>query len=500
VTAIRTHAFVFLLAGAVLASTACTKAADKKKAATCQTTADCAGGLVCTIPDGGDGTCQPCELDNQCALDEICHPIDRRCELRHCFSRDCKLNADCKLGDFCVQGRCLDPRMSDADGCTVTTCVQPVDCVDPLDRCDTTNNVCVLNLGCTSDDQCPTGEKCNIAANVCQSACTPETAADVCGVRQQCSDGRCVDCLSTADCGLGLTCNVTTNLCVGSNSCVSSRDCMIPKVCHPITKQCTENPGPCKSDVDCAADQTCDIKSGFCVPRVCQADAFEPNNTFETAKPLNTGATTNLTLCSQQADYFAIALVNGDHVDIVVDTPNGPLMPFDLALFDDSKAMITETTNFALDAVISVPGTYVLRAQSTDTYVQYGLRVSITRGVPCPTGPGSPSATYLDARATTSAGETGVSLCPGDKDWFQISVPRSQRLTVELDTTVLAGALDLYLYDSDGMTLLDSNLDLVDTKTVTSNAFTGTAPKAYIKVSASPGTQNVYDLKLTVGP
>lgn len=496
----RTGALAFVFVACLVAASGCPTPVQQQKPPTCQTTAECTGGLVCVPQDGGDGQCQPCALDNQCQLDEICHPISRRCELRHCFSRDCTLNGDCNLGDFCVQGRCLDPRMTDADGCEVNTCVQSIDCTDPLDRCDTQNSVCVLNLGCVSDDQCAQTEKCNVAANICQAACTPETAAEVCGVRQQCSSGRCVDCLSNADCGFGLTCDITTNVCKGSNSCVNNRDCQIPLVCHPVIKECTVNPGKCTKDSDCKSDETCDIRSGFCIPKTCQPDAFSPNNTVALAKPLTIGQTSNLTLCSHDVDYFTLALVNGDHVDIVVDTPIGALFPFNIQLLDASNAVIASSSNFALDAVVSVSGTYYVRAQSTDAYVNYGLRISITRGTPCPPGPGSPSDTYLQADPLTAGDNFSISLCPGDKDWFQISVPHGQRLTVQLDTTVSFGALDLFLYDSDGTTLLDSNTDLVDMKSVTSNAFSGSSPKAYVRVSADPGTQNVYDLHLSLGP
>src|SRR5690348_7204348 len=83
----------------------------------CTSRADCQDGEICA-----GGVCGPCSRDRECNRNELCRPDTRRCALMECFGNDCKLNSDCPLGQFCVQGLCLTPPST--NNCPVVTCTQ----------------------------------------------------------------------------------------------------------------------------------------------------------------------------------------------------------------------------------------------------------------------------------------------------------------------------------------------------------------------------------------
>jgi Cys-rich repeat protein len=499
-------AFGFLLGAAL---SACPSKSKSGSSSTCESRADCTGGEICE-PEAADANspkaCGPCQLNNQCNLDEQCDPTTQRCKFLNCFGDACKLNNDCSLGEFCVQGLCLDPRnnnLSNPDACNVVNCTTNADC-ETTQVCNLTNNVCELNLGCGANAPCPANEVCNVAANICTQGCTAANATTVCGVKEVCYMGLCVQCVEDSDCGAGLSCDLTKHLCVGQDTCLTDRDCSPPLVCNALTSLCTTNPGQCLSDMDCPSDQTCEITDGTCVPTKCTPDRFTPASTMQppsaTYTPmLPTGETDGLTLCGGAPEYFSLALQNGDEIDVVVDSD--ALTQMTIAILDPSGTQtLALSNNLAVSTIVSRGGTYFIEAVSNDLYVTYGLTISITRGTPCPAGPGAPNDTYLQAKPEAQGNQYGLSLCPGDQDWFEVAVSTGQTLTATLTTTVADGELDLYLYDSNGTTLLDSSTTPTNNETVSSNAFTG--PHAYVHVQgADSATQNVYSLSIDLsGP
>jgi Cys-rich repeat protein len=451
-------------------------------------------------------------LDNECALNEICTPGAQRCKLRNCFGTDCKLNSDCSLGNFCVQGLCLDPRnqQTGPDACTVTNCTVNADCLS-TQICDITNKVCVLNLGCAEDNQCPSGESCNVAASTCEPSCTADTAYQICGLKQQCYMGICVDCVSDSDCGTGLSCNLNTHQCVGFEGCTKNADCPPPLVCNNLTQQCTAPPGPCSGNESCPPGYSCQIQSGTCVPTTCMMDRFAPNQTLDTAKPIPTGNTSGLTLCQNEVSYFSQILQNGDVLTVVV-TPQYALVPFDVAILDVAGNVLAESNDYSVAVTAPSDGTFYIRTETSDSYVNYGLQVSVTQGTPCTPFPASNSwATALpetpgnlEQICDSDAGPCGPpTVCPGGHGWYVLAVAPGQTLSVTLQTTALNGPLDLYLYDSNGTTLLGSSpvsMDTMNTQTASATGFSGHS--GYVEVVPDqPGTGNTYSLQLLVtGP
>ncbi|MFM2152840.1 MAG: hypothetical protein RL199_1275, partial [Pseudomonadota bacterium] len=287
---------VLLAMMAVLLAAACqstkTASGGAVQEPACSQEKPCEGGFVCEA-----GACVPCRRDRECANNELCHPVRRRCELKPCHGNDCRVHDDCRLGRFCVQGLCLASGVKTPEGCAVVSCAEGEACNEG-ERCHPSNLVCEEDHGCEGDGDCAATERCNTVTGKCELGCTAETAARLCGLRKVCADGRCVECTQDADCGAGLRCDTERRTCASPTSCLSTRDCEIPLVCNPVTRSCTVDPGPCLTSEDCGEGQTCRLASGKCVPSSCVADRFEPNDRPEDAKALAPGITANLALCT----------------------------------------------------------------------------------------------------------------------------------------------------------------------------------------------------------
>lgn len=460
----------------------------------CDATKPCVDGMVCQIgakPE--ENACVACKFDNECKRTEFCHPVERRCRLMPCFGTDCKVHDDCGLGEFCVQGLCLRGSESTAEGCKVVTCAEGEIC-DAGQRCNPVNLVCEEDLGCSADVDCGDGMRCIVSAGRCELGCTPDTAAAVCGVTRVCADGACVDCTTDEHCGAGLNCDRERKICVAPFSCVSTRDCEPPLVCNSLTKQCTVDPGPCLSNEDCGIEDVCQLSSGKCVPALCVPDRYEPNDTLATARTIVVGAHPNLSLCQGDVDHLAVPLKRGDRLLAVVDVD--PLLNADIALLGLAGEVLAEG-EFALTATVSVDGTYVLRLSSRDAYVRYGLRLTVSRGVPCDDDEDEENDDVTAAKPLEPGEYDRRSVCPADEDWWTIAVKSGDTVEVEVVHTALDGDLDVVLYDGDGRRELARSATTADTEIVRSNQFTGS--RVYARVfGATPAQQNRYDLVVRV--
>ena len=478
-----------LVAGLLaLAATACksstTSSTASAKEPACSAEKPCAGGLVCDA-----GACVACKRDRECAKNELCHPIRRRCELKPCFGNDCKVHDDCGLGQFCVQGLCLNPGVKTEAGCTVVSCAEGEACNEG-DRCQPVNLVCEEDQGCTGDTDCASSERCNTATGRCELGCSAENASQLCGLKKVCADGRCAECTQDTDCGAGRRCDTERKTCESPTSCLSTRDCEIPLVCNPVTHSCTVDPGPCLSAEDCGQDQTCQLATGKCVPAACVADRFEANDRLEEAKALPQGITSNLTLCKGDADWFQVALAAGDRIQVVVDVD--PLLNFDVALLDAAGGPVAEG-QLAVDATVYVGGTYYVRSRSLDAYVRYDLRATVSRGIPCALDPEEPNEQFQAAKALAEGDTRGRTICPGDVDFYAVAAAPGDKVSVMLTTSAVDGPLTLALLDGSGTKTLATSEQAADTQTVTATPTSGT--RLYVRVQgAASDVQNGYDL------
>ena len=431
--------------------------------AECQTRADCQGGI-----EGGllcvSGKCQGCARSRDCRLTEACDPVQRRCTLRPCFGDQCTAHDQCPLGNFCVQGLCLDPQAK-TPACPVVLCGSLRDC-NPGQRCNGRTFVCEQDLGCAQDalpaadggsadagtlSACAPGTSCNPASGACEPGCTDQTAAQVCGPVVPCKQGRCVQCAADADCGPGLTCDVAAGACRGQGACAQSRDCAVPLVCDKPTGTCATSRPPCTSNETCAADERCESKTGRCVPGACLPDRFAPNGTQATAAKLAPGSVPGLTLCGREADWFVLQLKSGDRVQVVSDAD--PLGSFDLSLLSPAGNVLDEAP-LALLATVGSDGPYYLVARSNDASASYDLRITVKGGQGCDHNPPGSFPQPSLAAPLGPGPHYDLSACPGEETWFAVRQTGGGLSAQASLDPAQGGAIGLALFDSDGATAL----------------------------------------------
>jgi hypothetical protein len=387
---------------------------------------------------------------------------------------------------FCSQGLCTPGELTTRCG-TLGQCPEG-------ERCNHTLNVCEENLGCFGDDDCLETEVCNPGTGMCELRCTAETEIDVCQAREQCIEGRCVECIDDEQCGPGLVCNVEAGRCAGALTCFVDRDCEAGRICNRATSTCTPPPPPCKNNGDCLEDERCDLQRGRCVLRACLPDLDEPNDEQTAATTITAGTREGLTVCGSEEDWYRIVLRRGDRINVNVDADVLVAGGLDVQLRDASGRELARDP-LLLDAVVTQDGSYFLRIRTQDEQARYALHVIVVRGVPCDDDAFEENDEVGEAAALPHGESRNLQACPGDPDWYVVEVPAGKAIAVDLTHDPLEGDLDLVLFDSDGTTQLAASRTTNDVEKVRAAAVSG--GRAYVLVT--PGndrTQNAYDLSI----
>ncbi len=229
-----TPLFTRLAALALLAFAIACGSSNHERGEPCDSSDNCASGLTCA-----SGECRaPCNLDSECPFGTgctggLCMPLAAGACAQ---ASDCRTPLDaCHLafGARCTSGRCEYNRAS-TPACA-EQCESNADCDEP-GPCSSPGTGRCIDTGCVY----------STASN--GTACMHDTV----GV---CFDGRCVDCLSNADC----------------DPRDFGRDLCFTGVCTDRTCGFTEIV-PCDRDPlgsDCAEDDDC--RSGYCSNDVCCA-------------------------------------------------------------------------------------------------------------------------------------------------------------------------------------------------------------------------------------
>ncbi|MEE2756821.1 MAG: hypothetical protein VYA30_09165 [Myxococcota bacterium] len=108
--------------------------------------------------------------------------------------------------------------------------------------------------GCQNSEQCPAGQLCDEATAQCRLACNAD-----------------------ADCGPGRICN-SDNFCVETSVCDSTSDCAGGETCD-CQNRCIPLTGVmCRGNLQCQADEYCDVCAGQCRSQVGQCGACFGDN------------------------------------------------------------------------------------------------------------------------------------------------------------------------------------------------------------------------------
>lgn len=448
----------------------------------CTKRSDCANGEAC-LPDG---TCGPCESSGQCLLKETCDPELLVCTERVGWSADCTLNDDCQAGEWCHQGACLN-----RDRVRLCPAGLSSEC-GKGERCNTTNLVCEEDLGCTEPGDCAPEETCNPGSRICVPRCNESTAGSVCGLGEKCFEERCVQCSTNADCGLQQVCDAA-GVCGESPRCYSDRDCQVPLVCYKPTGACLARPPPCVSDEQCTLEERCEIGTGRCVPRGCQRDVFEPNDTREQAFNVAASLYEGLTLCENDVDFFAVTLARGDQLGVRVDAD-----PFAEATFttlvQDGEGRTVASGRLLVSYVAPVAATWYVAVATTDQQQPYDIRFLLSRGTPCDDDGLEPNDLATQATPLNGAGSVDGAICPQDVDHFAVTVPADKPLRASLTHyNSAAGLLELCVLE--GSTVLGCS-DALEDPSVTVPAAAAARPLVVRVRGAGERTANAYTLQV----
>ncbi len=241
---------------------------------------DCPDGLVCSAahacaPAGSGCTAQGCAADGKiCAPEEgACRDClsDPECGSRLCKNGTCQ---PCNVGDNCGSGRTCEN--GDCTSVPGTPCQTNADCGDRVCKlvgADKECVACALAAECGGDRDCVGGH--------CQAG-TPECSVDTeCAPPATiCQAGLCESGCGETGCAAGQACNLTTGRCVVTSSgtlplgapCTSHDSCL-SNVCWPFLNDsgveeafCSQT---CTRHDDCPSDFVCfELGDGnLCTPK-----------------------------------------------------------------------------------------------------------------------------------------------------------------------------------------------------------------------------------------
>jgi subtilisin-like proprotein convertase family protein len=366
--------------------------------AACQSEADCLPGYEC-----GAG--------NECVPTEAC-TSNTDCETGICDGEACVNPDSCESDEECVEGTyCGSDGTCQRDPCTQKECRRGV--------CERGTGECVSAESCTPDNEvyrCVEGEECangscypydEAVSEFCDSTECPRgvcsfeqrsciNATDCAGDDDNCLEGyfcngsdRCQRDLCQRDeveCGDGGVCDPGTGQCENAESCSSHADCRsnpdhvcLEGTCTLVDAACGDAGGEggcpgnqvcsidreameascveadtCTTSVDCTGDRQCN--GNRCIdPVQCRDDAFEPNDTADTATSFAEASKQGVlrgSLCPEDTDVatfdttemFGTADTGTLQVAVTIPDRDIGLGDLELALLDGSGSEVTSET------------------------------------------------------------------------------------------------------------------------------------------------------------
>jgi hypothetical protein len=189
----------------------------------------------------------------------------------------------------------------------------------------------------------------------------------------------------------------------------------------------------------------------------CIADSYEDNDTSSAASALTDGSYSGLTTCPSDSDWYSVALVSGDilQVDATFVDADGDL---DLFLYDTAGNLVDSSesgTNNETLGPYTAPtaGNYLIEAilfasgdGGSTLGNSYDLDIDVTLA-PC-VSDSYEANNSLSAAAPISTGFTSnLTACSGDDDWYSIELWVGDTLELDANFVHSEGDIDIYLFD-----------------------------------------------------
>ena len=343
-----------------------------------------------------------------------------------------------------------------------------------LRNCTDQNNLCSQDEDCPMDEVCNSGV-CTIPAQGCN--------ADVdCGPSESCVNGSC-----------------ETN----ATRCVFNFDCQLGEVCEAGV--CVADNSPeCYWDFDCFFGQSC--QNGVCMDApILEDDLYEENDDQNEATTLEPGSYNNLTLVSNDEDYFAVEVCAGGTLEATI---NFLQSVGDLELriedslgiiLDDSTGIFDSESVSASNRESQVVTQYVVVYGYSDESGNYSLTINVSG---CDENPVEPLGDdiyeendfFQDAASLTPGFYDNLTLTTNDDDWYTIEVCEGGTLDIDVLFSHAQGDLSAWLYD-EALFYLSSSISFTDNESL-SRTFIS-AETVYLKV-LSYGAEADYQLNIEV--
>ena len=199
----------------------------------------------------------------------------------------------------------------------------------------------------------------------------------------------------------------------------------------------------------------------------CVDDMLEPNNTFDQASSLSDGRIEELMLCAETVDFFSFYGTPGQEMtaEISFYHEHGDL---DLILIAPDRVTqlqesLSESDNEEVTIIISEEGVYYLYVTGyEDGANSYSLNLFLSGLPSCEEDPFEPNESPGEAASIPAEGISGLTLCEGDRDWYIFSFENGEYVLFEVDFAPVDTQLQLELYDSDGVTWLESAVEDIE--------------------------------------
>jgi len=241
---------------------------------------------------------------------------------------------------------------------------------------------------------------------------------------------------------------------------------------------------------------------------------------------------TDLSVCNDDEDWFALPLQASDRIKISLSTVSNLRADFDLINIDGAAVLdggyIGGFSNSNVEFTANVAGTYYLRVMPAgDTSGFYSILLDLSEGVACVDEIENNHGTnntldtagwllnYTDLAQTPSecgmeqegqttdvlCGIDALTFCLGDIDYYKILVPAASDLTIDLDQ--VTGGLKMTLFgpfpelaDFDEMVIADSSSSYLDIKQVT--YFSRDQSFYVLRIERGYGAETAYSLDVSL--
>ena len=485
-----------------------------------------------------------CSSDQDCTIGQLCNPLTKGCVDAASYQVACSV-----ITDVCPSGQACATSISNPVCLPTALCQTQSNCYgDPDLICGATDGSTGLCIPDQNECTPPATltSTCPLLPRELGGDCNGENC---CSAPAFCSHfGACVECVCDADCapdgsGNNTKCYLADNTCRPADYCVDSTECADGQSCDTENKKCSATCTPETVSQVCSDVEFCNTVFGVCRPLTelpCAADDWEPNDTKEEASSANIalslpalGASQTLSgfsSCGGDEDWYQLDLDAGDRLTIT-GTGIGEMEGSLTAFGPDGITALAPDGFFGafpslLDFTANSDAIHYLRVRpSAGKEGLYNLTIARSAAAACSdsaedsvSNNTAASATSLydhsspaavDPCALSTAGGTStvtcdggvLNLCPGDVDYYLISVEAGSAIEFRVDN--FAGNLDLDLYgpfaeaaDVNTQTLLAQSASTATAEVVSTTA--RSAAFYLAKVYAAGGTTAAYDFQVQI--